>query len=156
MRDSLRYKLKLAGFVTISIFFGALLSATIFYVGQATYVQLACVSKIVFISCQTFHSRMLADGAFNLNNTMLVTLGGGLLFFIVALPQLVLMTLPIALGMSNGPESDAGRGWLFYISMGMLIGGGPWIIVTALTFDPTQTISQNFGNSIFALGRVVI
>jgi hypothetical protein len=62
-------------------------------------------------------------------------------FFTVALaagslPQLIVLAFPVMYYLSKGLESDAKRGWIFYILAGAIIGGGPWMVFEHFAIGP--------------------
>lgn len=68
-------------------------------------------------------------------NAVALFLTGLLLFLIAALPQLLILALPISYAVSQGLEKDAKRKWWFYLFAGALIGGVPWLVISLLISD---------------------
>jgi hypothetical protein len=73
---------------------------------------------------------ILADGL-----AATFSIGFGFVFLlIIALPQYVLIVLPMLKFFSSNLQSDARRSWMFYLITGFLIGGVPWLALTHAVF----------------------
>jgi hypothetical protein len=95
-----------------------------------------------FIVVWAIHS--VSTGDFNSFRNAFGSIASALSFFVFfavafavgSLPQIIVLALPVMYYVSNGLESDAKRGWIFYILAGAIIGGLPWIVYEQFLIGP--------------------
>jgi hypothetical protein len=66
------------------------------------------------------------------------------MFFLVGMIQFFLICFPFAKWVSKGLEADARRSTLFYLTSGVLMGAGPWILLVLIFAKPTiEALNDN-------------
>jgi Ca2+/Na+ antiporter len=60
------------------------------------------------------------------------------ILLLFALPQYFLIVLPLLKLFSSNLQTDAKRSWIFYVVLGVLIGGLPWLGLAFVLFDNSQ------------------
>jgi hypothetical protein len=66
------------------------------------------------------------------------------MFFLVGMIQFFLICFPFAKWVSKGLQEDARRSALFYVTSGVLVGAGPWILLILIFAKPTiEALNDN-------------
>jgi hypothetical protein len=134
-QNSLKYAISVE--ITNSVIIGILL-----FMGCCVVLWLAHILVSVDVLSSVLQALQTEDFLLQSGRTIFMLLMGvlgftfwGLIVWVVALVQCVLIAIPFASLLTKGLLEDAKRSYAFYVIMGFLIGGGPWWTFASFVFD---------------------